>query len=156
MIFCARRTHAVETSLCSRAMLRRERRRRIVRWPQDARCDARTFGFIGQPALFKPRPLESTLPSSLPSCPNASPMCPMNGGTIFSPRGALRFFRRAPLCPPASQRRKAEGAHREGELGLRNSAVRRPRRADSSAAAAVSSAPRGAIAKHALERRSIR
>ena len=149
MIFCARRTHAVEKSLCSRAMLRRERRRRIVRWPQDARCDARTFGLIGQPALFKPRPLGSTLPSPVPSCPNASRMCPTNWHTIFSPLRALRFFRRASLCPPASQQRKPRAHTERASWVCATAQCAEPRLADSSAAAAVSSAPRGAIAKHA-------
>ena len=125
MIFCARRTHAVESLLCSDAMPRRERRRSIVGWPHDDRCDARTFGFIGQPALFKPRPLESTLPSPVPSCPNASPMCPSYWDAIFSPLRALRLFARASLCPPASDGLWSKGAHWEGELGFRMDLMRR-------------------------------
>ena len=48
-----------------------------------------------------------------------------NAHAIFIRWHAAPFFGRASLCQPASQRRKAKGAHQEDELGFRNNPVRR-------------------------------
>ena len=149
MTFCSRRTHAVETLLCSRAMLRRERRRRILKWPHDDRCD----NYIGTASLYL---WDSGRARSATPCKCPSAVWPITVAfwlNTHMPSCLLEV-----LCDSSGGRHSVDRPRSEGKPRAhteRASSVcataqcAEPRLADSSAAAAVSSASRGAIAKHA-------
>ena len=98
MIFCARRTHAVETSLCSRAISRRDRRRSVVGWPHDDRCDDGKWDIIALRVGFRASALGDSLQMPVCSLANHRRILADHAHAFLLPLGALRLFARAPLC----------------------------------------------------------
>ena len=149
MIFCARRTHAVESLLCSDAMPRRERRRRIVEWPHDDRCD-------DCDTTASPRTLDSGRARSATACKCLSAF--MRLTVAFLQRTHIPSCFREVLCDSSGGRHSVHRPRSEGKPRAHTERASwvcatahcaEPRQADSSAAPTWSSAPRGAIAKHA-------